>query len=167
MKYKPGLALLLMLMILPFCGTANKTFAKPQDATAAVKAFYGYHFAHKFDYSKRGLLQRRKWLDDTLYKLLVAEVSKPTKPDEAPDMNGDPFTNSQEYPNEFRIGNAREEASKATIQVVFIWKEKGKVIEERPVDVELLKSKTGWKIANIISGTTADDNLLQFLKRSR
>ncbi|MEW6127427.1 MAG: DUF3828 domain-containing protein [Acidobacteriota bacterium] len=165
MTHKTIRALLLVIFFsFAISGKSNPVQA---GATATVKAFYAYHFAHKFDYSKRGLLQRRKWLDDTLYKLLVAEVSKPTKADEAPEMNGDPFTNSQEYPTTFRIGNTNESAAKATIQVIFIWKEQGKVIDERPVDVELVKNKNLWKIANIISGSEPDDNLLQFLQRSR
>jgi hypothetical protein len=134
------------------------------DAAATVKAFYAFHFAHKFDYSRRGLLQRRKWLEATLYKALVAEISKPTKPDEVPDLDGDPFTNSQEYPNSFRLGNAKLEASKAEVQVVFVWSEKGKVIEEKSLEVELVKSNGLWKIANLIDKSNPDGDLLRFLQ---
>lgn len=167
MKYKKLLMFLgLLTGFLPFAGSGTEAKVKSADAVATVKAFYTYHFAHKFDYTLRGLPQRRKWLDATLYKLLVAELKKPTKKDEAPDLNGDPFTNSQEYPTTFRIGNTKESGTTASVEIIFIWKEKGKVIDESGVEVILAKAQNLWKISNIISSKEPDGDLLKFLQRT-
>jgi hypothetical protein len=154
-----------VLLLLPFAASGGQ--AKPADPAATVKAFYTFHYAHKFDYSARGLLQRRKWLDDNLYKLLVAEVKKPVPKGDAPDLDGDPFTNSQDPPNTFRLGNTKETGNNASVEVIFVWKDKGKVVEERPVEIVLAKSQNLWKIANIISSKDADGDLLKFLKHTQ
>jgi hypothetical protein len=154
-----------LLLLLPVAVSGQQSKAKSADAVATVKAFYTFHFAHKFDYTLRGLPQRRKWLDAGLSNLLVAELKKPVKKDEVPELDGDPFTNSQEYPTTFRIGNTKESGANASVEIIFIWKEKDKVIDEKGVEVVLVKAKNVWKIANIISGKEPDDDLLHFLKR--
>lgn len=167
MKYKNILALFVMLMTcLPIAVSGKQAKAKSADPVATVKAFYTFHFAHKFDYSQRGLVQRRKWLDDNLYNLLVAEMKKPVKKDEVPDLDGDPFTNSQEYPTTFRIGNTKESGTNASVEIIFIWKDNGKTVDERGVEIVLTKTQNVWKIANIISGKEPDDDLLYFLKHT-
>src|SRR5258706_2722324 len=89
--------LLAAFLIMLSANSLSQTPAnKSADASATVKAFYAFHFAHKFDYSRRGLLLRRKWLDETLYKALLAEINKPTTADELPHLHGHPFTNSSQ-----------------------------------------------------------------------
>jgi hypothetical protein len=154
--------------LLPVAGLAQLSNKSSQAAVATVKAFYGFHFKNKFDYSNKGLRQRQRWLDAKLYRLLLAEDKKAkSKKAEAPELNGDPFTNSQEYPNAFRVGDTREEYGKAFVEVVFVWQEKGKVIDERSIEVELAKSGNLWKISNIIDKSSPDGDLLHFLQRSR
>jgi hypothetical protein len=157
--------LLLFLPVAGFSQLSNKTSA---DAAATVKAFYTFHFKNKFDYSAQGLKRRQRWLDATLYQLLLAEDKKArAKKDEAPDLDGDPFTNSQEYPTSFRIGDTRQEYEKAFVEVVFLWEDKGKVVDERSIEVELSKAKNLWKISNIIDKTSQDGDLRHFLKRGK
>jgi hypothetical protein len=161
----PAIALCLFLPVAGIGQLSNKSSA---DAAATVKAFYNFHFKNKFDYSARGLKRRQRWLDAKLYQLLLAEDKKSkAKKDEAPELNGDPFTNSQEYPNTFRIGDTRQEYEKAFVEVVFVWQEKGKVIDERSLEVELSKARNLWKISNIINKSSADGNLLHFLQRGK
>ena len=164
-----GIALLVtLLLVLPVTGVSQLSNKTSADAAATVKAFYTFHFKNKFDYSARGLKLRQRWLDATLYQLLMAENKKArAKKDEPPDLEGDPFTNSQEYPNAFHIGDTKQEYEKAIVEVVFVWKDKGKVVEERNVEVELSKAKNLWKISNIIDKTNPDGDLLHFLKRSK
>src|SRR4051812_16103393 len=120
-----NLAVALVLSLPIFC--SGQGLNKDADAVAAVKAFYAFHFSHKFDYTERGLRQRRRWLDESLYKLLIAEVKgqhDSARQDEVADLDGDPFTNSQDYPDSFRVGKAQQDARKATVEVTFLWIEK-------------------------------------------
>jgi hypothetical protein len=166
-KKMPVLAIALCLL-LPVAGVSQLSNKSSADAAATVKAFYHFHFKNRFDYSAQGLKRRQRWLDARLYQLLLAEDKKSkSKKDEAPDLNGDPFTNSQEYPNTFRIGDTREEYGKALVEVVFVWQEKGKLIDERSIEVELSKAKNLWKISNIIDKSSPDGNLLHFLQRGK
>lgn len=170
MKRKSMMALAIIIFsfspVVSFGQLSNKSSLE----AAAVKAFYGFHFKNKFDYSNRGLRQRQRWLDAKLYKLLMAEnrhSAAMSKQNQAPDLNGDPFTGSQEYPNEFRIGDTRQEYGKAFVEVVFVWREKEKVLDERNIEVELSKAGNLWKISNIINKSDPDGDLLHFLQRSK
>src|SRR5215216_6070498 len=152
-------ALMLSLSILCLSKELNR---KNTAVASTVKAFYAFHFKHNFDYTERGLKQRQRWLDESLYKLLIAESKRSqetTKQDEAPDLNGDPFTNSQEYPNSFRIGKVEQDGKNATVEVIFVWKEKNKGIDQKRVRVQLARSAESWKIANIIA--EGDDDLVK------
>jgi len=155
-----------LIILLPIASSGKAYDKKGLNAAATVKAFYAFHFKHNFDYTERGLEHRRRWLDENLYKLLTAELKRSeqsTAQNEAPEMNGDPFTNAQEYPNAFRIGKSEQDSRKATVEVIFVWKEKNRVIDERRIRVEALRYGATWKIANIIAGE--DDDLVKFLKR--
>ena len=105
-------------------------------------------------------------MDENLYRLLIAELKRSkqsTGQNEAPRLNGDPFTNSQEYPNGFRIEKSEQDDKKATVEVVFVWKEKNGVIDEKRIKVEASRRGAIWKIANINAGE--GDGLVEFLKR--
>lgn len=151
---------------LPLTSFGQTPDSKSSDALATVKAFYAFHFKHDFDFSARGLRLRHKWLDESLYKLMMATMNKPDN-GEVPDLDGDPFTNSQDPPNSFQIDGSKEDKTKASVTVQFFWKDKGKVVDQRKVDVKLTKVANGWKITNIISGNSADDDLVKLLKHSK
>ena len=158
-----------LLAFLPAASFSQEPANKIFDAATTVKVFYAFHFSHNFDFSERAIKLRHRWLDENLYNLLLAEWKKSNSSanqDEIPDLDGDPFTNSQDPPTNFRVGKSTQDEKSASVIVFFIWKEKGKVVEERQVEVKLTKSATGWKIANIISGKEEDDDLLRLLKRS-
>jgi hypothetical protein len=168
MRKKMLMAAIALCLFLPVVGVSQLSNKSSADAAASVKAFYTFHFKNKFDYSAQGLKRRQRWLDAKLYRLLLAEDKKAkAKKDEAPELNGDPFTNSQEYPNTFRIGDTRQEYEKAFVEVVFVWQEKGKVIDERSIEVELAKARTLWKISNILDKSSPNGNLLHFLQRGK
>ena len=155
-----------LLALMPISSFGQKPQTKSSDAQATVKAFYAFHIKNKCDYSVGGLKLRHRWLDENLYRLLLAELKKPVKPDEVPDLDGDPFTNSQDTPKSFHVGETKQGDKNASVEVLFYWKEKDKVVDQRKIEVKLTKSANAWKIANIISGSTDDDDLVRFLNRS-
>lgn len=175
MRNRPGMRIccklfVILLVYLPAVSVSQLPDKASADAAATVKSFYTFHFKNKFDYSRQGLRQRQRWLDATLYQLLLAELKRSdasTKKNEVPELNGDPFTNSQEYPNSFRIGDTRQEYGKAFVEVVLLWQDKGEIVAEKNIGVELSKSKTVWKISNIIDKADSDGDLLHLLKRGK
>ena len=137
------------------------------EAAATVKAFYSFHFQHDFDFSERGLKLRRKWLDESLYTLLLEDRKKAAAAkDEVVGLDGDPFTNSQEPPNSFQVVESNHDDRSASVIVELFWKDKGKVVDQRKIKVKLAKVANDWKIENLISGDSEDDDLVKLLKRS-
>jgi hypothetical protein len=168
MKRRVALCLAVSWVVLLSASYSAQTSAgESPDPAATVKAFYAFHFQRKCDFSLASLRLEHKWLDESLYSLLVAALKKPAKPDEVPDLEGDPFTNSQDAPNSFQVGDSKTDAKSASVAVSFFWKMKGKITDQTKIEVKLIKTATSWKISNIISGNTQDDDLIRLLKRSR
>jgi hypothetical protein len=150
------------------CAFALSSWACPEPdkdapATAArarLQAFYAYHFAHKREITRQTLDARRKWLASGLYNLLRYELGRKLPPDEAPYIEGDPFTNSQEVPSQFRIGQVRVSGPRAGADVQFTWTEGGKVVSKRTCVVKLAHESGTWKISDILGDrrqSLADD----------
>lgn len=161
------LAAAMLTASLPLSSFGQKGNDQNTGAAAIVKAFYAFHFRHNFDFSERGLRLRRKWLDESLYKLLLADRKKAAaSKDEVVGLDGDPFTNSQEPPDSFQVGESKQDDKSASVAVEFFWRDKGKIVDQRKVDVKLAKVANAWKITNIISGSSEDDDLVKLLKHS-
>ena len=158
----------ILIANLPLTSFGQKNAGKAAGASATVKAFYDFHFRHNFDFSVPGLKLRHKWLDESLYTLLLEDRRKAAAAkDEVVGLDGDPFTNSQEPPNSFQVGESKQDDKSASVTVEFFWKDKGKILDQRKVDVKLAKVANVWKITNIISGDSADDDLVKLLKHSK
>jgi hypothetical protein len=156
------------LLAVAFLGLTSPVYpGEPTDlnspAAQTVRSFYQFHFHHSMGFSEAGLKAREKWLDTGLYDMLLKELKKPQSPNEAPDMEGDPFTNSQEYPNSFQVTKSTETGDAATVNVVFQWPKGGN--PPRPATIQLRKdAKSGaWKISNVVSD---GDDLVADLKKS-
>jgi len=137
----------------------------PAAAARAVRNFYQYHFAHDRGFLKSNVERRRRWLTPELYGLLMNEFRRAaahqkTHPDDAPFMNGDPFTNSQEYPDTFRAGRATVRGATAEVPVTFRWRA---TAETKTVRVELRRRQGRWLIRNVTPEGEAD--LLKLLRR--
>ena len=128
-----------------------------------MQDFYRFHFAHGLGFDEQGVRRRQRWFTAELYKLLLAELRKPVAPDVVPYFNGDPFTDSQEYPTTFRVGRAAPAGARARVPVTLLWLERGRVLTRRTMHVELRRARTGWQIANFIAPDNKD--LLSELRR--
>ena len=152
---------------LPVASSGQRPVGAAAEAAATVKAFYAFHFKHNFDYSEKGLKLRRKWLAESLYELLLADRKKAAAAkDEVVGLDGDPFTNSQEPPNSFQIGESKQDDKRASVIVELFWKDRNKVVDQRKIEVRLTKVANNWKIENLISGDSEDDDLVRLLKHS-
>jgi len=129
------------------------------NAVRTVRAFYQFHFKHDMGFIEKTIRQKQRWFEPNFYRLLLEEAKRGTaSTDEAPDLEGDPFTNSQEYPDTFQVGKAVRSGEQVNVEVIFIWKH-----EKRKGQVLLVKQNNIWLISNIIHD---DFDLLKFLNRT-
>ena len=132
--------------------------ANPQDAAVrAVRSFYTFHLARNKDFKASNVRLRRRFLTADLYKLLLDELKREAarskaQPDEAPYFEGDPLTDSQEYPDSFRVGKAEMSGDRVKVTVTMLWSDKtSRGRDQRDIVVEVAKTGASWLINDIIS----------------
>lgn len=166
----------ILIFLLAWCFAPPARAQSPRRAPAVsprqtAQSFYRFHLAHGMDFNERNLRQRRRWLTAELYDLLRDEFRKEaerakTHPDEAPFIEGDPFTDSQEYPKSFRVGNAISSGGSSVVKVVFIGEGRTpRDREERTVSVTMRRVGARWLIGNIKSA--GGEDLLTLLRKPR
>ncbi len=150
-----GMAMILSLWVE---SRAMAQAASPQDpALRAVRSFYAFHLAHNKSFTVRNVQQRKRWLTTEFYSLLLNELKRQaaaskTHPDEAPEFEGDPFTDSQEYPDSYRVGKSEVNGDLAKVTVTLVWSARtSRGRDKRDIVVELAKGAPGWLINDIIN----------------
>lgn len=88
-----------------------------------VDEFYKYHFSHDMAFTPEAVQQRAAWLTPALKDACRVYFGLPSDPDEVPDIDGDPFTGSQEYPDAYSTGPAEVKDDTARVPLTFTWKE--------------------------------------------
>lgn len=137
---------------------ARAQTASPQNAAAkAVRSFYTFHLARNKDFTVRNVQLRKRFLTAEFYGLLVKELKRQAAdskahPDEAPYFEGDPLTDSQEYPDSFRVGKAEVSDDLAKVTVTLLWSARtSRGRDKRDIVVELAKTGTAWLIDDIVN----------------
>ena len=130
------------------CAATPSLAAGTDDSSpmAVVQAFMSVHFANDMSFTEPGVNQKKAWLTRDLYDNLLAELHKPANPDEAPAIDGDPFTDTQEFPTAFKVGTAKVAGEQADVPVTFTLQGG----DTRTVDI-LLKHDAGhWLIDDFV-----------------
>jgi hypothetical protein len=147
-----------MILSLGAPAPAKAQTASPLDpATKSVRSFYAFHLAHNKDFTVRNVQLRKRFLTAEFYGLLLKELKRQAAeskahPDEAPDFEGDPLTDSQEYPDSFRVGKAEVGGDLAKVTVTLLWSARtSRGRDKRDIVVEVTKSGAGWLINDIIN----------------
>lgn len=112
----PGTLLLAAAMVAP--AAARPPAIDPATAARhAAEAFYDFHFTHDQGFTAATVNARREFLSAGLLALARAYLARPATPERVPAIDGDPFTNSQEYPRLCDVGatTAHGTAARATI----------------------------------------------------
>ena len=126
-------------------------------AASAVRSFYTFHLAHKKDFTAANVRLRRQWLTPEFYGLFLGELKRQAEyskahPDEAPEFEGDPFTDSQEYPDSFRVGTVITNGNRAKATITFDWSAKtSRGADSRNLTVEMIKAGAVWLINDILA----------------
>ncbi len=94
-----GRIALAVALLPPFAagGIAHADGTAAQTPAAVVSSLYAAHFAGDMTFTHESLARKQCWLTPDLQALLVAELDRPQPEDEPPYVNGDPFTDTQEY----------------------------------------------------------------------
>lgn len=158
------IVLIVSMAILP--ASAQKA-AAPTTAAGAVNSFYTFHLARDKTFNLRNIQLRKRFLTAELYALLAKELNRQAAyskahPDEAPDFEGDPFTDSQEYPDSFHVGTVVANGDRAKATVTLNWSGKtSRGTDTRKITVEIVRLGGGWLIDDIISneGSSLRDEL--------
>jgi hypothetical protein len=113
------------MLVLIYSPLFAATQTKPHSTTpaAAVSAFYQYHFANDMGFSDKTFHARAKWFTPEAQEAARKYFAMPEIPDEAPYIEGDPFTGSQEYPSRFSVGTESIAGKTAQVPVIFTWNE--------------------------------------------
>jgi hypothetical protein len=115
-------------------------------ARKLVQAFYADHLKGDMGFTKASVKAKSRYLAPDLLKACLVKQAENPGPDTVPDVDGDPFTDSQEYPTGFKLGKARSAAGGARIPVTFSWREG---TPPRTLTVILKNLQAGWRIDDI------------------
>ncbi len=151
MRERPAVAtaLLLAALLAPSGLGAQRARQAPRQATgspaAVARAFYTFHFAHPTGFTAASVAARGRWLSSGLLSLCRRYFARPADPDAAPAVDGDPFTDSQEFPQSFAVGQPRVAGDVALVPVTMTWRG----AEPRVVTLVLTGTMGAWLIADV------------------
>lgn len=138
-------ALAAVFLALPVPSHAAARRQADTTAAGAVRAFYAYHVAHGAAFTPGSVRRRARWLTPQLLERCRAYFAVSRPADEVPPVDGDPFTDSQDYPSSYRVGAATVAGDTAVVPVTFSWPGG----ERHTVTVVLARSPSAWRIANL------------------
>jgi hypothetical protein len=110
----------------------------------AVQRLLEAHFAGDMGFDADSVAAKRDWLEPSLQAAIADYFATPRPADEAPPINGDPFTDSQEYPVMFSV---RAAGSRGTQQAVPVRFDDG--YRARTVVFLLARSGDGWRLDDL------------------
>jgi hypothetical protein len=124
-------------------------------ASAVVREFFLYHIRDGCEFTSQNVNERKRWLSTKLLRLIEHEFARETEyrrthPDEVPYYNGDPFTNSQEYPTRFTLGRSQSTSRQVEIEITFYFGPE-LAAERRTSRVFVIFERGAWRIDNIIN----------------
>jgi len=137
---------------------ADNPAGDPKAASEAVDAFFKFHFAHDMGFTQEAVQQRREWLSPGLLEDCKKYFAQPQDPDEVPEIDGDPFTDSQDYPQSYEVSKTEVTGESAKVPVTLQWNES----EKRTITVDLKWISGKWKIDDI--GYESGDSLRKMLQ---
>ncbi|MBL8271912.1 DUF3828 domain-containing protein [Steroidobacter sp.] len=112
---------------------------------ATVQTLLVQHFAADLDFSPATVAAQAALLTEALSKQMKSWFERTKGSEEPPELNGDPYTDSQEYPNSFQLGKARITGNRAEVTVMY----QGEGRPAYPVHVELVRVNDAWRVSDL------------------
>jgi hypothetical protein len=135
----------LALVLSAMAGAANANDSGTQTPVQAVEDLFAVHFAGDMGFTHESVARKQSLLTPDLYALLVAELERPQAENEPPYINGDPFTDTQEYPQGYEVEGAEIVGDTASVAVEFTLQGGG----SRRIIVLLQKVGTAWQSSDL------------------
>ncbi|MEO7935686.1 MAG: hypothetical protein ABIR27_05465 [Dokdonella sp.] len=120
------------------------TLADAASPEGRMQQFLEVHFNDGMGFDAGRLDTYRDWLSTRLDTALAAYFAKPAVADEVPEINGDPFTDSQSYPTRFSVGEANVTGDRLEIPVRF-----SDAFTDHAIVYVLLRERGGWQLDDV------------------
>jgi hypothetical protein len=140
---------------------ATNVFAQKQNATAAVREFYRFHFSHKDIFNEREVSLRRRFFTPKLRQLFDAELQRQRLylqkyPGNKPYFEGLSFQPIELCSNDYSVEDAQDKGQTATVKVNFVYgKSSCQANDGTKIFYKLSLQKIGGKW--LIDGVVYDD----------
>ena len=118
--------------------------AAPGTPEHAVQALLQDHYAHGLDFSPERAVEQRAWFTAALAKRIATYFAQDFPEGDAPPINGDPFTDSQDYPPIFSVREAKTTGDAAVVPVQFV-----NGYEPHAATYRLRREKGEWRVDEI------------------
>ncbi|MEO8459015.1 MAG: DUF3828 domain-containing protein, partial [Dokdonella sp.] len=123
---------------------APGTLASADTPEGRAQRFLEAHFNGDMGFTRDNVKVHRKWFSKRLDQAITAYFAKPVSEDEVPAIDGDPFTDSQEYPQRFAVGKARVTKDVAEVPVRF-----SDAFRDRIVVYLLRRKDAAWQLDDL------------------
>ena len=111
---------------------------------SAVRDLLHVHLVHDMGFSRASVARKRSHLSPALARAIAAYFSRPQPADAVPAINGDPFTDTQEYPARFVIGRGVIDGDSAQVPVNL-----GEAKQARVVQALLRRVGGRWRVDDL------------------
>jgi hypothetical protein len=118
--------------------------AEADSPEAATLNLLRVHMTHDMGFSPASVARKRAHLTPGLLGAIAAYFKRPRLRDEVPPINGDPFTDSQEYPDRFQPGRARIDGARATTPIRL-----GDGSRDWEVEALLQREDSRWRVDDL------------------
>ena len=112
---------------------------------ATVQLFLVHHFATDLAFSRSSVAAQSSRLSTALVDRLTRWFARVAGSNEVPELNGDPFTDSQEPPTQFELAPAKLRGDRAELTVTY----RGDGVAPYSVRFELVRVQSTWRVDDL------------------
>jgi hypothetical protein len=109
-----------------------------------VQRLLELHYAGDMGFDEKSIALKQRFLSDKILARIGQYLKRPADPNEAPVIDGDPFTDTQEYPTRFAVGRPVVEGARMLVPVRF-----SDAYTSKTVRYVLERQGTAWRVSDI------------------